>query len=100
MFPKGGVFNELSDMDCAVWCCLAPGIDPAKWAGLCRFLANLSAREFRAISARLDVPHTSLKSPQHSTGRKLPTFDTEQADTVPLVSVGPSGVGGEYQREI
>ena len=78
--PQGLLFSEPSFSETGVWCSLSDGIDPAEWASLCRYIGNLGVREFRevvgVVKGREDAPVG-----------------------MPLVSIGPSGIGGEYQRE-
>ena len=77
---QGLLFSEPSIAETGVWCSLNEGIDPAEWASLCRFLGNLSPREFEIVKKRVVSSQGSLVG-------------------MPLVSIGPSGIGGEYQRE-
>ena len=83
---KGLLFSEPSIAETGVWCKLNDGIDPAEWASLCRFLGKLSPREFGIVRKKIMPSHGSLG------GRKIVG--------IPLVSLGPSGIGGEYQREM
>ena len=80
MASQGLLFSEPSIAETGVWCSLSDGIDPGDWASLCRYIGNLGVREFgavvRAVRGRKDAPVG-----------------------MPLVSIGPSGVGGEYQWE-
>ena len=87
-------FNELSHCKIAVWCELSPGIDPAQWASLCRSLARLSPATFRSLAQRFSKKNL-LTSPRNF----LDSSPAETADPLPLVSLGPSGVGGEFQTE-
>ena len=45
---QGVLFSEPLYTETGVWCELAPGIDPAQWAGLCRHIGTLSPK---AVSA-------------------------------------------------
>ena len=90
MIAQGLLFSEPSIAETGVWCKLADGIDPAQWASLCRFIGTRSPREFDAIVKMVK-------------GRKdLGVVPVRQKMGVrlPLVSIGPSGIGGEYQREM
>ena len=84
------LFSEPSIAETGVWCSLNEGIDPAEWASLCRFIGNLCPREFgmvvKAVKGR-------KKSGRVNVGR-------DRIAGMPLVSIGPSGIGGEYQREV
>ena len=86
---QGLLFSDPSIAETGVWCELADGIDPAEWASLCRFLGSLGPREFGAVRRKI-LPNPSKK-----------LFDGSSSSSVgiPLVSLGPSGIGGEYQRE-
>ena len=90
-------FNELSHCEIAVWCKLEPGIDPAQWASLCRFLGRLNPVAFKAISRGLSG--TRLLTGARRLVGDLLDMPEQTADNPPLVSLGPSGVGGEFQRE-
>lgn len=89
MESQGILFAEPSIADTGVWCSLSEGIDPTQWAGLCRFIGSRSPWEF-------DIIVKMVKSRKNSS-----SVSTEIAKDVrmPLVSIGPSGIGGEYQWE-
>lgn len=89
MEAQGLLFSEPSIAETGVWCSLTEGIDPAKWASLCRFIGSRSPRQFDAIVKMVK-------------GKKDSEAVSARADRmigVPLVSIGPSGIEGEYQRE-
>lgn len=91
-------FKELTKTSHAVWCDLAPEIDPATWAWLCRRLGQLKADDFNTIREQAKpktMARTLLKS-----WMKLLDTPKKQQKNIPLVSVGPSGIGGRYQKEI
>ena len=92
---QGLLFSEPSIAETGVWCSLNEGIDPVEWASLCRYIGNMGAREFRAVKKRVVGSPYSLKS------RFNKLFSGSQSVLVgiPLVSIGPSGIGGEFQRE-
>ena len=100
MSSKGRIFNEFSAGEIAIWCRLNPGIDPSQWACLCRLLGSLSPSQFNEIYVRTRPARNRIKSAvkRHVVG--LLGFDGEVTGEIPLVSTGPSGLGGEYQREI
>ena len=83
------LFSEPSYSETGVWCVLNEEMDPAEWAGLCRKLGGMTAGEFEKVKAMLV---------SYLEGRKVDEKVNE--GRVPLVSFGPSGIGGEYQREI
>ena len=101
MVSKGRNYNELGNSEIAVCCKLDPGISPAKWAYLCRYIGNLSPQEFSQVSSLLNPHHRSLKMAlmRHIRGL-IELGDAQSHGEVPLVSVGCSGIGGDYQREI
>lgn len=84
MLAQGLLFSEPSISETGVWCSLSDGIDPAQWANFCRFVGSRSPREFDAI----------VQMVRGMEGRQV-----GRSVRVPLVSVGPSGIGGQYQRE-
>ena len=87
MESQGLLFSEPSIAETGVWCRLADGIDPAQWASLCRFIGSRSPREFDAI-VRLVKGRENTVLIRQKKGVRMP-----------LVSIGPSGIGGEYQWE-
>ncbi len=89
MIAQGLLFSEPSIAETGVWCKLADGIDPAQWASFCRFIGSRSPREFDAIVRMVRGRENSS------------SVSSEKARDVrmPLVSIGPSGIGGEYQWE-
>jgi len=79
------LFAEPSFTQTGVWCDLNPAIDPAEWAYVCRAVGKLNADQFEAL-------HNKFKrNTCHNTMR------TQK--TMPLVSIGPSGIGGYSQNE-
>jgi len=88
------LFSEPSIAETGVWCNLSEGIDPAEWAMLCRYIGTLSPEEFEQVQNEImpdpDVVKSNLNMPYHRTDTLI---------DIPLVSLDPSGIGGEYQRE-
>ncbi len=95
MVSQGLLFSEPSLSETCVWCELSKGIDPAQWANLCRYIGALSLKEFecveRKILSRLGEDKDRIQRICNRPGNFV---------KIPLVSIGPSGIGGEYQREI
>jgi hypothetical protein len=88
--PQELLFSEPSIAETGVWCSLADRVDPSEWAKLCRYIGNLGVREFKHVSAML----------QPESRQKIMGKGRENTPVgMPLVSIGPSGVGGEYQWE-
>ena len=90
MASQGLLFAEPSVAETGVWCTLSEGIDPAGWAALCRYIGSLGPEKFQSVREYIltNIGYENEEFPQASdfTG-------------VPLVSIGPSGLGGKYQRE-
>ena len=89
MIAQGLLFSEPSIAETGVWCKLADGIDPAQWASLCRFIGSRSPREFDAI----------VKMVKGKKDLGIVPIWQKKGVRMPLVSIGPSGIGGEYQWE-
>lgn len=92
---QGLLFSEPSIAETGVWCSLNDWIDPAEWASLCRYIGNLGSREFEVVRRKVVGSSDSLGS---RVKRLLGGSQGSMAG-MPLVSLGPSGIGGEYQRE-
>ena len=108
MIRGGMVYNELSAGEFSVWSHLNAGIDPGQWARLCRMIGGLSAREFTGLAA-LVQGHRCLKQALKQQAADMMGLDSGVGDVsrgkldggeMPLVSMGPSGLGGEFQREV
>jgi hypothetical protein len=89
MVSQGLLFSEPSIAETGVWCCLSDGIDPAEWANLCRYIGTLNPMAFEQLKNKI-VPITT---------RSMRNYRTEVSVDMPLVSIGPSGLGGQYQVE-
>ncbi len=89
MEAQGLLFSEPSIAETGVWCQLNDGIDPAQWASLCRFIGSRSPREFDAI-VRMVRGRENTEA----------VSAVKKGHLLPLVSIGPSGIGGEWQREV
>ena len=83
------LFSEPSIAETGIWCTLADGIDTARWAGLCRFIGTRSPEAFDAI----------VKMARGRDNSEVGSVRVDRMAGVPLVSIGPSGMGGEWQRE-
>ncbi len=90
MVSQGLLFSEPSVAETGVWCALTEGSDPAQWASVCRFIGSRRPQEFQHIKNLL-MP--KLRSPNDCHLR------AEHSSPMPLVSIGPSGIGGQYQHE-
>jgi hypothetical protein len=91
MASQGLLFSEPLIAETGVWCCLAEGIDPAQWAQLCRYIGELNPKDFDQLKSKI-MPNS--KSFKNAPGHKIKTVVK-----IPLISIGPSGLGGAYQRE-
>ncbi len=105
---QGILFSEPSIAETGVWCELNQEIDPSAWAFICRKIGKMSYEEFSLFDALLDAhfnAKTALKGQIEAImgiiegqGGDLNREDSGQ--NMPLVSIGPSGMGGEYQKYI
>ena len=88
---QGLLFSEPSIAETGVWCELSEGIDPADWAYMCRYIGKLSPREFGVVKKKI------VGSPDSFGSRMKRLFDFSQISSVkvPILSFGPSGIGGE-----
>jgi len=94
MVSQGLLFSEPSIAETCVWCELSEGIDPAQWANLCRYIGTLTLKEFECVKREiLSKPGEVKSKPQRVHHR------SDGCVKIPLISIGPSGIGGEYQRE-
>ena len=91
------ICKDLGDSECAVWCRLSPGIDPGRWAGLCRYLGSISPGEFDQIT--FQIRHKRLTTAFKKQIMNIVELIEKKSPNAPLVSIGPSGIGGRYQRE-
>ena len=92
MASQGLLFSEPLIAETGVWCSLSEGIDQLQWAELCRYIgSSLSPKEFAQLKR-------NIMSTQKDTKNKL-CYKSEKVVKIPLVSIGPSGLGGVYQRE-
>ncbi|MFC1780993.1 hypothetical protein ACFLZ8_01845 [Planctomycetota bacterium] len=89
MASQGFLFSESSIAETGVWCSLSEGIDPAQWAKLCRYIGTISPEEFEQLKNKIIPNPDNLK-------RNF-SYYTEPFVDIPLVSIGPSGINGEYQ---
>ena len=97
MFSKGFVTSGLCADEVAVWSKLSPGISPSEWASFCREIGSLSSGEFSTIVSFVSA-HKRFK---HAVKQRVEGMPGDHhAKELPLVSAGPSGIGGEYQKEI
>ena len=90
MASQGLLFAEPSVAETGVWCTLSVGIDPADCAAVCRYIGSLSPEKFQSVCEEI-LPHAGCGNRECSR--------TSDFTDIPLVSIGPSGLGGKYQRE-
>ncbi len=90
MASQGLLFSEPSIAETCVWCELSEGINPAEWANLCRHIGTLSKKDFELLRKQI--------LPEPDSMRNKPKNSSVLAN-IPLVSIGPSGIGGQYQME-
>lgn len=84
MSSESLLFAEPAVAETGLWCELADGIDPARWAHLCGYLGNLTPDQFKKAEKRLYADPDSLKSRL----KRLFCFDQQEYDGLPLVCVG------------
>ncbi len=93
MSSQGLLFSEPSIAETGVWCELSEEIDPAQWAGICRKIGKFSLLKFQLLKQLLRSSESSETITMADSSRKTYV-------QLPLLSIGPSGIGGEYQREV
>jgi hypothetical protein len=93
MSSQGLLFSEPSVAETGVWCTLSEEIDPAEWAGVCRQIGQFSLLKFQML-------RQLLRSSKGTEAIQMPDPSRKPYVQPPLVSIGPSGIGGEYQREM
>jgi hypothetical protein len=94
MVSQGLLFSEPSIAETCVWCELSEGIDPAEWANLCRYIGTLTIKEFECMKREI------LSKPGEAKSKSQKIFHRSgDLVKIPLITMGPSGIGGEYQRE-
>ena len=97
METQGTLLQPTCARNRGLWFPVNRDIDMNRLAELCRFIAGLAPRQFNAIAdvigdcKRLFEP--AACSPENK------TCQDRDAD-LPLVSIGPSGIGGRFQREM
>jgi hypothetical protein len=96
MASQGLLFSEPSIAETGVWCTLNDGIDPAEWAYLCRKLGQMSSGRFQEARSKLSSDPDSLRTRL----RRIFCFDRAESAHLPLISIGPSGLSGAFQKEI
>ena len=94
-------YNELSNSPHAAWSPLAPGIDPDQWARVCRIIGQLKPADFQKIyrDGTQGQRRKLVRAIRHLVQDAL-SYDADVPATTPLVSYGPSGLGGPYQVEM
>lgn len=95
---NSSVFNELHGVDYGVWCNVTDGIDPVQWASLCRWLGRLPIGEFDHVLYRLR--RDRLRAGARRLAKAIMGTPDPDDDSPPVISLGPSGLGGQYQVEL
>ena len=91
---QGLLFSEPFFTETGVWVELNPDIEPTEWASLCRYIGNMGPKEFKKCKKTIIPSPDSLKSRL----KRLFMFNGSKMAGIPILSVGPSGIGGEFQR--
>jgi hypothetical protein len=81
---QGILFSEPSIAETGIWCELNPGIDPAQWAYLCRYLGTRDPKEFQELQDKI------LPDPDSVMSRLKRIFRFQQSEVVgvPVVCSG------------
>lgn len=90
---QGLLFSEPTIAETGVWCELSKEIDPAQWASICRQIGQLSLFKFNLLKQLLRSSESSETIPMPDPSRRI-------CVQPPFLSIGPSGIGGEYQGEV
>ena len=85
------LFSEPLYTETGVWCELSEGLDPKEWASLCRYIGNLSPKEFRGVKKRIYPNPDSL----FNRLKRLFVFEQWETAGVPLVCLDPAGMRQE-----
>ncbi len=91
--------NELDRAPHAVWCKLNSQIDPTQWANLCRMLGQMPADSFEQIYTQT-LSRKKIKSFVQKLVHAITSYDATEDPQVPVTSIGPSGIGGDFQNEL
>jgi len=89
------LFSEPSYSETAVWCELSEGIDPARWARICRAIGTMPQDAFERF-----YEHFMAYKANPELMHKPDTPKKRTPAQIPLVSIGPGGIGGYGQWEI
>ena len=81
---QGLLFAEPAIAETGLWCELSDGIDPERWARLCKCLGNSSPKQFEKTEKCLFLCPDSLKS----RFKRLFCFDQADCEGIPLVQLG------------
>ena len=84
---QGVLFSEPMYTETGVWCELAPGIDPAQWAHLCRHIGTLTPKQLRKVQKKVCGSPDSLLNRL----RGMFCFEPWETDGVPVVCWGRLG---------
>ncbi|MDH4201378.1 MAG: hypothetical protein OEV87_00595 [Phycisphaerae bacterium] len=85
MSSQGLLFAEPTVSETGLWRELSDGIDPERWARLCRYLGSLSPKDFKKVEKHLFPGPDSLKN----RFKRLFCFDQADCEGLPLVCFGP-----------
>lgn len=83
---QGILFSEPSIAETGIWCELNPGIDPAQWAYLCRYLGTRNPEEFQKLQDKIFPNPDSLLTRL----KRIFSFQQSEVVGVPLVCMGQS----------
>jgi hypothetical protein len=107
MYSKSNIDNDLGKNEFSVWSQLNSQIDPSQWAKLCRSIGSLNAEEFSMVVELVNAHHSlknaltgHIKALLGIVGSSDSSDGRVDRHQMPLLSIGPSGVGGEFQKEV
>jgi hypothetical protein len=84
VLSQGILFSEPSIAETGVWCELNPGIDPAQWAYLCRYLGTRNPEEFQKLQDKIIPNPDSVMSRL----KRVFRFQESEVVKVPVVCSG------------
>ncbi len=77
-----------------------PQVAPVRWEEICSKINSLQTSDFDEIAVQLHDNHEDMKDRiKDIIGRLLDFKPQKKTNQMPLTSIGPSGLGGEYQHE-
>lgn len=91
MSSQGLLFAEPAIAETGLWCELTDGIDPTRWARVCRRLSNPRPGQFNKTEQSLISNPDSMKNRI----KRIFCFRQEDFGNFPLVCINPIGVNSK-----